>query len=202
MTDQQLKYAVQRPNITYSLTSPILAKEELGRVVGFEGSVDLVIIAEALHWFDHKTFYENVKHVLRNPGGIIAAWVYRPRPKTFAPVDKVLDDFFETIQHHWAPQVQFVEEEYRNLPFPFSPAVKDGKSFGSSEFEVTMDANLEEYIANVRTWSAVQTAIDQGEDPLDERQRKLFADAWGPPETVRRMRWPLHVLIGTLPTKS
>jgi hypothetical protein len=60
-----------------------------------------------------------------------------------------------------------------------------------------VDANLEEFLEYLRSWSAVQTAIDQGEDPLSEHQKQLFADAWGDPETVRCLKWPLSLLVGT-----
>lgn len=195
---EQLKYAEQRPNITYSTTPRTLSKDDLTRIVGPEGSVDLVLIVEALHWFDLENFYSNVRHVLRKPGGVIAATVYPSRPKVATPVNKVLDEFYTTIEHYWAPQMlQYVEPVpgYQSLPFPFAPVVQQK---GAHQFQATVDANLEEFLEYLRSWSAVQTAINHGEDPLNERQRKLFADAWGAPETVRCLKWPLTVLVGTV----
>ena len=194
---EQLKHAEQRPNITYSVTQRTLSKDDLTRIVGPEGSVDLVLIVEALHWLDFENFYSNVKHVLRKPGGVIAATLYTAKPKVESSVDKVLDDFYATIERYFAPQVaQYVETCYKTLPFPFKPVVQKS---GSPKFEVTMDANLYEFLDYLQSWSSVQTAIvDHGEDPLNEHQRKLFADAWGAPETVRCLKWPLTVLLGTV----
>jgi len=195
---EQLKYAEQRPNITYAVTPATLSKEELTRIVGPEGSVDLVLIVEALHWFDFDQFYHNVKHVLRKPGGVIAATVYPSRPKVEAAVDQVTDEFYATIEHYWDPRMlEYVDSGYRTIPFPFAPVPVVEKN-GRPQFEVTVDANLDEFLAYLESWSAVQTAVDHGEEPLSAHMRKLFADAWGPPETVRCLKWPLDVFLGTV----
>jgi cyclopropane fatty-acyl-phospholipid synthase-like methyltransferase len=198
---EQLKHAVQRPNITYMATPTILSEEDLARVVGPEGSVDLVIVTEALHWFDLDSFYKNVKHVLRKPGGVFATTVYRSRPQISEAVNKVLDEFYAAIEQHWSPRVQLVEDEYRNLPFPFT-SIPQAEGSDTPSFEATMNADLDQFLSYLETWSAVQTAIDKGLDPLNEKQRRVFAKAWGSPETVRCLRWPLVVRVGTVPTES
>ncbi|CAM6086462.1 unnamed protein product [Calypogeia fissa] len=75
-----------------SATPP--AMEELERVVGGKGSVDLVTVAQAMHWFDLEKFYSVVKHVLRKPGGVVAAWCYG-NPNVTPEVDKVI---YESVQ--------------------------------------------------------------------------------------------------------
>jgi SAM-dependent methyltransferase len=54
---------------------------ELTRIVGPEGSVDLVLVVEVSHWFDLENFYNNVRRVLCKSGGVIAVSVYPARPK-------------------------------------------------------------------------------------------------------------------------
>jgi SAM-dependent methyltransferase len=194
VAEEQLKYAEQRPNITYTATPTALSEEDLRRIIGPEGSVDLVLIVEALHWFDLDQFYSNVKYVLRKPGGVIAATVYPPKPRVEARVDKVLDDFYATIEHYWAPQVaQYVCTGYKDLPFPFKQELGP-----PPPFEASVESNLAEFLDYLKSWSAVQTALDKGENPLDERWQKLFADAWGAPQTVRCVKWPLTLLQGTV----
>ncbi len=46
-----------------------------------DDSVDLLTVAQALHWFDHPRFFAEVWRVLR-PGGLIAAWCYQHSPAT------------------------------------------------------------------------------------------------------------------------
>lgn len=201
---EQLKHAAQRPNITYTLTPPTLTKQELARIVGPEGSVDLVIVTEALHWFDLDTFYENVKSVLRKPGGVFAAVAYKLRPQVSEPVNHVLDELYSEME--WSPRVQWVEDEYTTIPFPFTPlmsqqAASTGHDVESKDpFELTMDANLDEFLRYIETWSGTQTAVAKGLDPLNEERRRSFQEAWGSPEIVRRLRWPLVVRVGTVPT--
>lgn len=203
MAAEQLKHAARRPNITYTLTPPALTQEELARIVGPEGSVDLVIVTEALHWFDLDTFYENVKHVLRKPGGVFAAVAYKLRPQVSEPVNKVLDDLYSAME--WSPRVQWVEDEYTTIPFPFTPltpqAASNDRNVGLKDsFELTMEANLDEFLRYVETWSGTQTAVAKGLNPLNEERRRRFQEAWGSLEIVRCLRWPLVVCVGTVPT--
>lgn len=197
VAEEQLKYAEKRPNITYAATPTTLSREDLTRIVGPDGSVDLILIVEALHWFDLEKFYENAKHALRKPGGVIAATVYRTQPKVDSPqLAKALDGFWASIGRHWSPQIfEYVETGYKNLPFPFKPVVQES---GAPNFEATMDARLEEFVNYLKSLSAVQTASERGEEPLGEQQMKVFADAWGPPETLHCLRWALEMLLGTV----
>jgi SAM-dependent methyltransferase len=36
------------------------------------GSIDLIVVAQALHWFDLQRFYKEVRRVLKN-NGVLAA---------------------------------------------------------------------------------------------------------------------------------
>ena len=58
----------QAPNIEYQQA----AAEHTGLP---DSSVDLITVAQALHWFDLDAFYTEARRVLR-PGGTLAAWTY------------------------------------------------------------------------------------------------------------------------------
>ena len=73
-----------------------------------DNSVDLITVAQALHWFDFDRFYNEAKRVLRKRdeggggkkksvgGGIIAAWAYGLQ--TISPeIDKVTHHLYEDI---------------------------------------------------------------------------------------------------------
>src|ERR671914_1771233 len=75
---EQIKNAQPRNNIRYEVFPA--EKTTLAN-----NSVDLITIAQALHWFDLDEFYKEVKRVLRKGednrrgctrAGIIAAWAY------------------------------------------------------------------------------------------------------------------------------
>ena len=73
-----------------------------------------------MHWFDLDTFYAETRRVLR-PGGVIAVWSYAFL-KIAPPIDRIVNTFYsDTVGPYWPPQRKLVEDEYRTLPFPFTP---------------------------------------------------------------------------------
>eukprot|EP00249_Psilotum_nudum_P014697 c24953_g1_i1 orf=215-802(+) len=117
VSGQQLEYAQKRPNVAYYRTSVHLTEEELNGIVGPEGSVDLVTVAQALHWFDLESFYPQVKRLLRKPGGVFAAWCYI-KPIINPAVDSVFGEYYTSLLPYWEPARQLVDDEYRPLFFP------------------------------------------------------------------------------------
>src|SRR5207244_3658866 len=80
-------------------------------------SCDLVLAAQALHWFNLDTFYAEVRRVLR-PGGLVAAigyaWFY---------VDPVVDEIvgrgiLKPLGHKWAAGNWLLIDGYRALAMP------------------------------------------------------------------------------------
>ncbi|KAK9679314.1 trans-aconitate methyltransferase 1, partial [Basidiobolus ranarum] len=68
ISETQIAEAAQADNITYSVG---IAEE-----LPFEdASFDLVTVAEAAHWFNTKSFFKEVKRVLK-PNGTLAVWGY------------------------------------------------------------------------------------------------------------------------------
>ena len=126
VSKEQLEMAQKHPKVTYAFTPPVMTDEELYSIVGKEGSVDLVTVATAVHWFDLETFYSQVKRVLRKPGGVIAVWTYWT-PSISPAVDTVCKDFVESAMPYFNPRVQFVSEGYRTLPFPFEPVLENSR---------------------------------------------------------------------------
>ena len=67
------------------------------------GSVDVITIAQALHWFDHARFYEEVRRVA-TPGAAIAAWSYGS-PAMDEDAGAVLRGFmYVRLEEYWAPE--------------------------------------------------------------------------------------------------
>lgn len=197
VSQSQLECAVPHPKVTYTLTDRQMTDEQVRGVVGEDGSVDLVICAQSLHWFNLDSFYGHARRVLRKPGGVIAACAYGA-PSVSPAVDAVLDTFSLQIHQDWAPETAYVRDCYKTIPFPFAP-VAPLTTTGPFNFEATKEMPLSGYLTHLRSWSAVQTAIDNGRDVWSEHQQKLFADAWEEsPDTVRTVKWTLSTLIGTV----
>jgi len=65
--------------------------------------VDLVTVAQALHWLDLPAFYAEVRRIAR-PGAVVAAWTYglmRVAPAIDAIVDRL---YTEIVGAYWPPE--------------------------------------------------------------------------------------------------
>lgn len=151
-------------------------------------SVDLVVAAQALHWFDPEAFYGEVKRVLKSQG-VIAVWSYG-QLRVSPAVDAVIAHLYgDIVGPYWPPERRLVEEGYRSIPFPF-------EELQPPPFEMTARWPLERMMGYLGTWSAVQRYKDaEGADPLLSVEDGLM-QAWGDGERV--VRWPLSLRIGVV----
>ena len=193
-SEKQLEFATKLPNVKYQHTPPIMSMEEVEQKVAAQGSVDLVTIAQSLHWFDLPSFYKQVNWVLKKPHGVIAAICYNV-PRVSEEVDKVFDQYYvDVLSPYWDPARKLVEDNYRSIDFPFEP-VDGADHTGPFEFvsEVTMD--LDNYLTLIRSSSAYQTAKDKGVELLGQDLVQKFKVAWGH-NGPRVAKFPVVVKIG------
>lgn len=178
---RQLEEAREVANVHY-----VVAAAERAPLT--EHSVDLVTVAQAVHWFALGRFYAEVKRVLR-PSGIIACWCY-PLHEVTPQVDKVIHRLYEDIVgEYWPPERAIVEDEYRALPFPFDEVKMPS-------FAMSVRWDLARMLGYLGTWSSVQRYRKaRGSDPLDFVRDDLAA-AWGKPNHEHMIRWPLHLRVG------
>lgn len=158
------------------------------------GSVDLVTVAQALHWLDVEAFYQEARRVLR-PEGVIAVWCYalaRVNPE----VDRLLDQFtYQAVGAYWAPERRHVEAGYRDLPFPFPE-----QPF--PPFRMEHELTLAGFVGFLDTWSAVRRyRAKVGKDPLAPFMAEL-EPVWGGRGVPRLVRWPLTGRVGRLPATA
>lgn len=155
-----------------------------------DASIDLVTVAQALHWFDLPAFYREVQRVAV-PGAAIAAWTYG-LIEVDADVDAVVHWFYEArLGTYWPFERRHVESGYATLDFPF-PRL----AVTSPPIEEMLDR--EGVTGFLGTWSALKRAREQERgDPLDELRERL-AVAWPDGDTRRSVRWPMLVLAGRI----
>lgn len=179
----QVAHATAHPRVTYHV-----APAEASPLP--DASVDLVTIAQALHWFDLGAFYREVQRVAV-PGAAIAAWTYG-LIEIDADVDAVVHWFYEArLGMYWPFERRHVESGYATLDFPFHRL-----AVTSPPIEAMLDR--EGVTGFLSTWSALKRAREQeGGDPLDELRERL-AVAWPDGDTSRRVRWPMLVLAGRI----
>jgi SAM-dependent methyltransferase len=195
-----LELAQKHPKVTYALTTPVMTNEELSTIVGEEGSVDLVTVATAVHWFDLETFYSQVKRVLRNPDGVIAVWTYGTGSVSPA-VDAVCRDFLESSMPYRPPKIQYMLEGYRTLPFPFEPVLENGRGSEGNPMEMEMEIqlSLEKYLGWYNSSYVVTTARENGVELLNEKVLRMFREAWGDEKKICTCKLKVYILAGRLP---
>ena len=154
-----------------------------------DGSVDIVTVAQAMHWFDPAKFYSEVRRVLR-PSGVIAIWGYGDPVLDTEPIQQVVHDYNRgTIERYWQPERDLLLDEYRSIPFPFRKLAPP---------RLTMERwwTLDELTGYLRTWSATTAyAAEIGGDPVATVEADLLPH-WGKKEERHLVRWPLFVRAG------
>ncbi len=149
-------------------------------------AVDLVTVAQALHWFDLPAFYAEVRRVLR-PGGVLAAWTYAD-PRMEPPAGPVLDAFAAEMRRWWPPARALVDSGYRTIDFPFVELPARG-------FEMEAEWPLDAVVGYIGTWSAVGAHRAASGDPLPAFRAALAA-VWEDAALPRRVVWRLSLRAG------
>ena len=176
-SQQQIESAMVRPNVHYAVARETCA--EIG-----DATVDLITVAQALHWFDTSVFFKEADRVLR-PGGLLAVWSYNLL-KIESAIDDLLSRFYyETLGAYWPAERRLVEQGYESISMPFTP-------FESPDFEMIQHWRREHLLGYLSTWSAVKRYRENhADDPFAELADKLSA-LW-PENEVLTVRWPLTV---------
>ena len=182
ISEKQLEQAVQVNNITYSLESA--EKCSLPN-----SSCDLVIVGQAIHWFDFYQFYEEVKRVLK-PNGLIILVGYGFH-YIDEDIDPISNHFYRNIlDGYWEPERRYIDEAYENIPFPFAEIEKPS-------IKIELPYNLEQYIGYLNTWSATQKFIRVNRsNPVDLIRKKLDR-VWKNDES-KTVKFPVLMKVGVL----
>ena len=152
-------------------------------------SLDLIVVAQALHWFATPAFFSEAARLLK-PGGLFCAWCYGLL-RIDSPVDALIDEFYwNTLGGYWPEGRASVEAGYRDIANPFTPVSPPACA-------IEAEWRLDQLLGYLRTWSAVQRYEQQQEhDPVRQLQPAL-RQAWGDVDRPRFVHWPLHFLAGT-----
>ena len=150
-------------------------------------TIDLIMIAQALHWFDLNRFYAEARRVLK-PNGVLAASAYNLLHIEPAIDEVVSRYYYEVVGPFWPPERKLVEQ-FADLPFPFHEV-------DAPKLEMTAQWNLDHLLGYLQTWSSTQRFIAaKGSDPLEQIIDELRA-AWGDSQQTRNVTWPLVLRIG------
>jgi ubiquinone/menaquinone biosynthesis C-methylase UbiE len=152
-------------------------------------SVELITVAQALHWFDFEKFFAEAKRVLQ-PNGALAAWAYGINEVEGDAVNQLVQDFYaNVVGPYWPPSRKLIEEGYCTIPFPFT-------EFTPPEFRMEVRWTLEQLLGYFSTWSATNRFIKAtGCNPLEPLSAKL-SRVWGKANLPRAVVWPLSLRVG------
>jgi len=148
------------------------------------GTADLVVAAQAFHWFKPEPFFAEVRRVLR-PCGHLAVWCYGLA--TITPeLDALVHELYETrLGPSWEPERRLVETGYSGVAFPFTELTPP-------RFDMRLAWTFDHLVGYLGTWSALKRHLQTwGDNPLEDMVPRL-AQAWGKPRE-RKVLWPIHV---------
>lgn len=153
-------------------------------------SVDLITVAQSLHWFRFEEFYSEVRRILK-PDGVLAAWCYTICQVT-PQIDKTIFEFYyDLLGPYWDSARFHVDGGYASIPFPFVEI---------ETLDLIMQSHWDflEFVGYISTWSAVQKYKQQRKhNPITMIYDRLLR-LWGHEETPRKITWPIHLRVGRI----
>ena len=179
---EQIGQAPSHPRVEYRV-------EPAERSSLSDGSVDLITVAQAVHWLDLRAFYKEVRRVGR-PGGAIALVAYHIA--VIDPgVDEIIGRFYRgDLDGYWPPERKHIESEYREIDFPF-------ERIPAPRLQLRVNWSVDEMLGYISTWSAVRALEKAKGRETTERFAEALRGTWGP--GAREVRWPIVILAGKIP---
>ncbi len=177
----QLSLAHRSANIHY-----IVEKAEQSSLR--DNTISLLTVAQAIHWFDFKSFYNETLRILK-PGGVIAVIGYHLL-RIDNDIDRIIDDFYSgELAPYWDEERKYIDEYYRTIPFPF-------EEIPSPLFQSEFFWDLDHLIGYLNSWSAVQHFKDKNHfNPLNTVLKDL-QNAWGN-TPQKKVVFPIFLKLGT-----
>jgi SAM-dependent methyltransferase len=168
-----LALAPPHPRISYRAASAEKSDIE-------SDSVDLVGVAQALHWFDLSRFWPEVTRVLKQEG-VLAFWGYN-WPVVAPEIDHVLEDFKAAIASSWPERSSILHQGYRSISAPLH-------EIPSPAFEASAQWKLDDYLEHLRSWSATRYYRERTGEDITKKFQPAFTDAWRGGRVS--VKWPL-----------
>ncbi|OLY93179.1 Methyltransferase domain-containing protein [Cnuella takakiae] len=182
ISSEQLAQAPKVANITYS-------QQPAEHTNIQDLSIDLVTVAQAIHWFDLTAFFTEVNRVAR-PGARLLVLGYGLL-QVNENIDALIKQLYtQVLGPYWAHERRLIDEGYKSIPFPFTELTLP-------QFPNLYQWNLQHLLDYLRTWSAVkQYQKVNGTDPVTIMKAD-FSKAWGPGATAT-ISFPLIGRLGVI----
>lgn len=159
ISQQQMDQAVQKGNITYLKASA----EDSGLP---SDTFDLITVAQAIHWFNIDEFYDELRRTAKQDGllAVIGYQMLRISPG----IDPIINDLYEEAFCKYFSEVRkYIDNGYRNIPFPFEEIATPG-------FQFITTWSLDELEGFFNSWSSIQKIKkNEGYNPADETIKRI-----------------------------
>lgn len=185
MSRQQLHQAPYFENVSYQV-------QPAEHTTFADRSFDLIVVAQALHWFNFDAFYAEVRRTLKEDG-VIATVGYSTLSTSDSMLNALLEHLYSvTLADDWDPERKHVDAHYESIPFPFTLVAQH-------EFEMRFRWRASQVLGYLNTWSAVKKHRKaHGKDPLAQISAYLKDD-----DQQIEVSFPVFLKVGKLrPVKA
>jgi|GEM_PF-11972 len=178
---EQIAQAQKHPKIDYR-------HESAEHTSVKSNSADLIVAAQAAHWFNLDDFYQEVKRIAR-PNAVLALISYGV-PYLEGSANTPFQQFYwQKIAPFWPPERRHVENAYNDFAFPF-------ETIQAPQFFIYRDWELNNFMGYLKTWSATRNAIYAGHEQLLALLQQDLSSYWGTNKAKQRITWPINMRIG------
>ncbi|MEZ4903978.1 MAG: class I SAM-dependent methyltransferase [Spirosomataceae bacterium] len=182
ISQQQIDTALLANNILYSVQPAEQTNFD-------DGLFDLIVVAQAIHWFDFGKFYAEVRRTAK--ADALLCVVGYGRLEISKQIDDIITDFYDhVIGKYWDKERKYIDEHYQTIPFPFD-------EIQTPNFVITKQWTLAHLIGYLNTWSATKHFIKQnGYNPIEELQKDI-EQLWGNQQS-KQVQFPLLLRVGRI----
>lgn len=183
ISQAQIDNAIKADKISYSV--------QPAEKTNFDNQkFDLIVVAQAIHWFNFDKFYTEVKRTA-NDNALFCVLGYG-KLEISEQIDNVISDFYDNvIGKYWDKERKYIDDYYKTIPFPFN-------EIQTPNFANTQYWTLEHLIGYLNTWSAVKHFIRQNNYNPVNKLHKDIEQFWDK-EQARKIKFPVLLRVGKLP---
>lgn len=180
ISPQQLEFAKNNSGIIYK-------REAAEDCSAPDQCFDLIVAAQAVHWFDRSRFYNQANRCLK-PGGCLAVWVYE-NIEVNPEIDAVIQHLYKNVLgSYWDPERKIIEQRLLSITFPF-------EEMSCPEFYIMEHWDSDQIIGYLNSWSAVKHYQDTNNcSPLIEVVQSIN-DIW-PQNQKLYVKFPIYKRMG------
>ena len=155
-----------------------------------QSSVDLVVAAQAAHWFELPKFYKQAQKV-GNEHSLLALISYGVLSLEGDIGERFSEFYWQEIHQFWPPERKHIEEGYQSFDFPFEEQ-------SLPELFIFRDWTTAELLGYVETWSAVRVARKLGKGGIIEAFSRDILEICPDDMQTNKIQWPIVGRLGKI----